>query len=153
MDTLIPHPPPSFQPHHCRWYYFGSITNTRTWMGIQNEGWVQWRSSIFIMYPCLCRQLLAYWKIVYWTRRYEENTARKKGNIWAGRYQWKTSVWGTTVEDIIKLEVKLNGKVLKRVTRAEGFNVLGTTLTFDREKQTWNSTIDVTGLVQHFWDK
>ena len=39
--------------------------------------------------------------------------------------------WGITVEDNIKFKIKLGDKVLKRVKRAEGFNVLGTTLTFD----------------------
>ena len=39
--------------------------------------------------------------------------------------------WGTTVEDNIEFEIKLGDKILKRVKRIEGCNVLCTTLIFD----------------------
>ena len=39
--------------------------------------------------------------------------------------------WGTTEEDNVVMNTKLGEKVLKRVKRTEGFNVLGTVLTFD----------------------
>ena len=39
--------------------------------------------------------------------------------------------WGTTEENNVEMKIKLGDKVLKRVKRTEGVNVLGTILTFD----------------------
>ena len=41
--------------------------------------------------------------------------------------------WGTTLEDNIDFKVKFGDKVLRKVKRTHGFNVLGTILVFDEK--------------------
>ena len=39
--------------------------------------------------------------------------------------------WGVTLDDSMKATVEVNGKVVRRIPRCEGFKALGTTITFD----------------------
>jgi hypothetical protein len=93
-------------------------------MGIQNEGGIQRRS--FLLFADI------FWLIGKSPAELEGMT-----KLWQERMAslgWTVPAedfcWGTPDEDNVEMEVKLGDKVLKRVKRTEGFNVLGAILTF-----------------------
>ena len=84
-------------------------------------------------YLCILVLAVNFWLIGKYLTELEEMT--KLWQVRMASLGWTVPAedfcWGTTAEDNVKLEVKLGDKVLQRVKRAEGFNVLGTILTFD----------------------